>query len=238
MAQQIDTDRSRPLILGHRGASAYAKENTLAALRLALDQGADGVEIDVRRCADGTLVLSHDAHLPDGTPIVDLDRRDLRRAVPEIPDLTEALALLDGAFVNVEIKNVPDDPDFDEMDGVARDVAAILTSTEFRGIVSSFNPATVEHVAATAPTIRTGLLTAAAIPADQGIRAAAGHAAWHPHWSSLAGHGEDAVHAAHAAGLAVIVWTVDDPDTARLLDRYRVDGIITNDPPALLAALK
>src|SRR5512138_1004030 len=51
----------RPLVLGHRGASADAPENTLAAFRLAVDQGADGVELDVWRCATGEVVVHHDA---------------------------------------------------------------------------------------------------------------------------------------------------------------------------------
>src|SRR5512141_1462298 len=53
----------RPLVLGHRGASADAPENTLAALELALRQGADGVELDVWRCATGEVVVHHDADL-------------------------------------------------------------------------------------------------------------------------------------------------------------------------------
>ena len=55
-----------PLVYGHRGASAAAPENTIEAYVLARDQGADGVEIDVRRSADGILVLHHDPDLPDG----------------------------------------------------------------------------------------------------------------------------------------------------------------------------
>src|SRR5512146_3337233 len=50
----------RPLVLGHRGASAEAPENTLAAFRLAMAQGADGVELDVWRCATGEVVVIHD----------------------------------------------------------------------------------------------------------------------------------------------------------------------------------
>src|SRR5512133_997501 len=50
----------RPLVLGHRGASADAPENTLAAFRLAMEQGADGVELDAWRCATGEVVVIHD----------------------------------------------------------------------------------------------------------------------------------------------------------------------------------
>src|SRR6266511_1473205 len=72
----------RPLVLGHRGASAEAPENTLAAFRLAVAQGADGVELDVWRCGSGEVVVSHDEDLlrVGGTPlrIPDATLRDLR----------------------------------------------------------------------------------------------------------------------------------------------------------------
>lgn len=236
MVQLIEPG-DRPLILGHRGASAYAAENTIAALQLALDQGADGVEIDVRRCADGGLVLSHDPYLADGTAIVDLGRADLIQLAPDIPDLGDAIAVLAGAFVNVEIKNMPDEPDFDPTGTVARAVAALLSVRNFRGVVSSFNPATVEHFAALAPAIPAGLLTPAGLPIDQAVEAATGLAAWHPHWTALTDGSGKAVARAHEANLRVITWTVDEPTIATELAAQGVDAIITNDPPALLAAL-
>ena len=62
-------------VIGHRGASRAERENTLEAFHAAVAQGADGVELDVRRTADGALAVHHDAHLPDGRAIV-LTRRD------------------------------------------------------------------------------------------------------------------------------------------------------------------
>jgi glycerophosphoryl diester phosphodiesterase len=53
--------RSRPLVIGHRGASAHAPENTMRAFQLAMAQHADGIEIDVKRCASGEVVVMHDA---------------------------------------------------------------------------------------------------------------------------------------------------------------------------------
>src|SRR5512141_12305 len=110
----------RPLVLGHRGASADAPENTLAAFRLAMQQGADGVELDVWRCASGEVVVAHDEDLQRvaGSPLRIPDARldELRAADvgawkgarwrgERIPRLDEVLEALPGAVVNVELKS-------------------------------------------------------------------------------------------------------------------------------------
>src|SRR6266542_5407411 len=110
----------RPLVLGHRGASAEAPENTLASFRLALAQGADGVELDVRRCATGEVVVVHDEDLSrvGGAPLrvadsplgalraVDLGAWAGERFRGErIPLLAEVLEALPAAIVNVELKS-------------------------------------------------------------------------------------------------------------------------------------
>src|SRR5512140_2434513 len=109
--------RGRPLVLGHRGASADAPENTLAAFRLALAQGADGVELDVWRCATGEVVVVHDEDLrrvaglpvrvPDAT-LAELRAADVGAWKGEafrgerVPLLEEVLSALPAAVVNVE----------------------------------------------------------------------------------------------------------------------------------------
>jgi glycerophosphoryl diester phosphodiesterase len=226
------------LVIGHRGASASLPENTIPAFRAALDQGADGVELDVRRTADGGLAVRHDAELPDGRRLVDL----ATAALPEdLPQLGEALDACQGMrLVNVEIKNWPADVDFDPTDGLADQVVALL---EARGqladpalLVSCFHPPTVDRVHALAPGLATAQLV---INADEPAAlvdrvAAAGHKALHPHHLFVT---EELVDLAHAAGLALNTWTVDDPDRIRWLADIGVDAIICNDPAAALAAL-
>ena len=90
------------LVVAHRGASAAAAENTLPAFRLARELGADWVELDARRTADGVVVVHHDAHLPDGRILAELTADELPESVP---NLAEALEECDGMGVNVEIKN-------------------------------------------------------------------------------------------------------------------------------------
>ena len=110
----------RPLVLGHRGASADAPENTLAAFRLARAQGADGVELDVWRCASGEVVVFHDEdtarisgvplRVPDA-PFPALRALDVgahrgeRFRGERIPRLEEVFEALPGAVVNVELKS-------------------------------------------------------------------------------------------------------------------------------------
>src|SRR5262245_26247516 len=98
------------LVIAHRGASAAFPETTVEAFEAAGRLGADWVELDVRRTADGLLAVHHDARLGDGRALVELSRSALPAAVP---DLGEALAACDGLGVNVEIKNAASDPDFD-----------------------------------------------------------------------------------------------------------------------------
>jgi glycerophosphoryl diester phosphodiesterase len=226
------------LVLGHRGASATNPENTVRAFRAALEQGADGVELDVRRTADGALAVRHDPTLPDGRLVVATDAADLPA---EVPLLAAALDACAGAsVVNVEVKNWPDDPDFDPHERV---VDAVLALLEGRGaavggpcLVSSFHRPTVDRVRALAPGLATAVLL---IDLPDPVRlaeeaAAQGHRAVHPHHAFVT---EEAVAAVHAAGLALNTWTVDDPERIRWLESIGVDAVIVNDPALALAAL-
>ena len=106
------------LVIGHRGASAALPENTLAAFQGAIDQGADGVELDVRRTVDGALALSHDDTLADGRVVVETAIGPTCR--PRCPILAGALDVCRPLpVVNIEIKNWPDDKDFDPTEQLA-----------------------------------------------------------------------------------------------------------------------
>jgi len=89
-------------IIAHRGASARFRENTVEAFLAAARLGADGVELDVRRSADGALVVHHDALLPGGDPISNVAVANLPEYVPLLDTALEACADL---FVNVEVKS-------------------------------------------------------------------------------------------------------------------------------------
>jgi glycerophosphoryl diester phosphodiesterase len=223
-------------ILGHRGASAVEPENTIAAFVRAGELGADGVELDVRRTADGALAVHHDAHLADGRAIVELVASELPESVPQLRD---ALVACGSMYVNVEIKNVPIDPDWDPDESVAAGVAALVAELGMadRVIVSSFGMGAIDAVHAIDASIPTAWLTIPNFDQLRAIETAVehGHSALHPHFTVVT---EELVAAAHAASLALNTWTVDDPGEMRRLDALGVDTIVTNDVALAVATLR
>lgn len=225
----------RPLVLGHRGASADAPENTLDAFALARAQGADGVELDVRRTVDGAMALVHDARLADGRLVVETRADDLPAGVPMLAD---ALEECEGMLVNIEIKNVPVDPDHDPTCALADQVVDLLAARGGRDhvIVSCFGLATVDRVRALDASVPTALLTFLEPSAERGLDLvlAHGHAALHPFDAMV-----DAalVERAHAAGVAVNVWTVDGAERLVELAGFGVDAIVTNRPAFAIEVL-
>ena len=238
-------------VIGHRGASRDERENTLAAFRAARSQGADGVELDVRRTADGRLAVHHDAHLPDGRAIVETTWENM--PVP-VPDLAAALEACRGfGTVNVEIKNWPDDVDFDEslaiVDAVVDTLRELTDDLRAVLLVSCFHLPTLDRVRALDPELATAWLVIGpgvgpgteTLRADGDVVAATvaavaerGHRALHPHHAFV---DADLVTAAHEVGIEVNTWTVDDPDRIRWLAGAGVDAVITNAPADALAAL-
>jgi glycerophosphoryl diester phosphodiesterase len=235
----------RPQIVAHRGASGEAPENTLAAYRRALAIGVDAIELDVHLSADGEVVVIHDFMLgrtANGSGLVgDLPFAALRRldagrwfgdafAGERIPALAEALDALRRVRVIIEIKNGPI-----YYRGIADRVVTEVRNARHPAVtVSSFDHPVLLDVEALAPDMPTAVLYSAR-PIDP-IRLArdAGAEILHPQWAHVRA---DGVAAAHAAGLRVETWTVDDPgDLARLVDTG-VDGIISNYPDRLRAVL-
>lgn len=225
-------------VIAHRGASARAPENTLAAFALAREEGADGVELDVRRTADGTLAVCHDEHLPDGRALRDLDAAQLDGAVPELAQVLAACEPF--AVVNIEIKNWPDDGDFDPGESLAEAVVALLDArgelADPRILVSAFHLPTIDRIRALAPSVRTAwLLGLIEDPAPLVARAAdRGHVAVHPHHLFV---DERFVEVAGAAGVEVNAWTCNEPERIRELAALGVDAVITDTPREALAAL-
>lgn len=226
------------LVIGHRGASVAAPENSLAAFEAAVAQRADGVELDVRRTADGTLAVRHDETLADGRRIVELGRAALDGVVPQLDDVLEVCRPL--SVVNVEIKNWPDDGDFDPSLTLADAVVGLLRERgeldDGRVIVSSFHLGTIDRVTELAPQLATGWLWG--LVDDVGAlldkAAARGHQAVHPHHAFV---NEELVGRAHALGLAVNAWTCNEPDRIRWLAEVGVDAVITDTPDIALDAL-
>lgn len=214
------------LIFAHRGASSVETENTVRAYRRAVEMGADGVELDVRRTADDVLVTHHDARLADGRVI----RDTAASALPlEVPRLGAALDACAGSFVNIEIKNDPNEPDFDPHDRVTELVAVELTErgSPERWLVSSFRYETIGRCRSLLPAVRTAWLVhrIGSFEIRRAVRG--GHAAIHPSVVTL---DQARLDDAHAAGLVVNTWTCNDTDRLRELIGWGVDGICTDVP--------
>lgn len=228
------------IVLAHRGANRYAPDNTLAAFRRAVELGADGVELDVHRTADDVLVVRHDAGTPAGV-LSELTSSEVRAALPEVPRLDEVLDVCAGRLVNVEIKNVPGEGDWDPTHRAASLLVELLGARDGRDrvLVSSFDLASVDRVRSLSPAVPTGLLTWGTDPLEGlAIAETHGHVALHPDVRSVAGHSPGAiVTRAHERGLQVNVWTVNDPHELASLAAAGVDALITDLPDVALRAL-
>jgi glycerophosphoryl diester phosphodiesterase len=232
----------RPLIWGHRGASADAPENTLLAFRLAKEQGADGVELDAQRCGSGEVVVLHDeslgrtthfAGLVAETPYAQVRLLDAGRGerVPLLSEVLEDFPLR----VNVELKcDRADDR------GLTREVVRIVREARAaeRVLLSSFNPLCLARARLLAPEIPRALL----FEADQEwvLRSAVsapllGVAALHPEHVLAT---PDRVRRWRARGYGVACWTVDDPALALRLADSGATGLITNRPRLIADTLQ
>jgi len=230
---------TRPLVIGHRGASAHAGDNTIEALRLAAEHGADGVEVDVRLTSDGVMILHHEPGIHDFGAFADREFADVRDFDPSIPTLDEAAAVLGELFIDVEIKNDPRQPGHDPTHAIASVVAAWIADTGRKDqvLVSSFNDGTIDAVRAADPGIATGQLLDrfADVPRRLADISARGHGWAVVHKSHVRSRGADLVAAAHQRDVLVAVWTVDTPRTLKKLAGAGVDAVITNDPRRALS---
>jgi glycerophosphoryl diester phosphodiesterase len=231
----------RPLVIAHRGASGQRPENTLVAYQLAVEQGADMIEIDLHRTRDAATVITHDEDLAGlggrgeiaaaslaevraldagGGERVPLLAEVLDRFGPQIPFNLELKYPTRGAYAGLE--------------------AATLAEVERRGLLattlfSSFSDAVLARLRALSAGARLALLLSprdAERPFERARRL--GAEAINP-WRGLARR--ELIDAAHAEGLAVYVFTVDEPDVMRRLLDLGVDGLFTNFPARLRALL-
>jgi glycerophosphoryl diester phosphodiesterase len=243
--------KDRPLNIGHRGAKGLAPENTLAAFRAGLAAGADGVEFDVQRTADGHLVVFHDDDLKRiagvGSRIVtstlgmlrelDVGRYFSSRFAGEtIPTLDEVLETLPvDCFVNIEAKRVRI-----RSDGLEAGIAeAVRRHNLFdRCVVSCFNPVILWRIGRMDRRIALGLLYDPDLPLLLGVgwpRRIMRVTTLHP-WTGQVT--KKLVDQAHREGRPVFTWTVNTPEEMRRVIDLGVDGLITDRPDVLAAMLR
>ncbi|MFB7438928.1 glycerophosphodiester phosphodiesterase [Streptomyces mirabilis] len=263
---QAGSLRRAPLVVSHRGASAYAPENTLASIDKAAAMGFGWVENDVQRTKDGELVVLHDASLARTT---DVKKVYPHRAPWKVKDFTAAeVARLDaGSWFGpryagtrvptlkqymhrvshnhqklvLEIKNPELYP------GIERQTLKVLSNEGWldpdhlrnRLVVQSFS----EHSVRTVHELRPGITTAfLGQPSVARLHEYARFADLiNPDHASLSAGYVSAVHSfvgPHNRPMEVFTWTIDDANTARRLAGYGVDGVITNKPDVIQSALQ
>lgn len=239
-----------PQVIGHRGAAAYAPENTLEAIQTAADMGAEWVEFDVKLTKDGIPVLFHDDTLErttngSGAMVETLyaDLQDLDAGSwfahsftgTKVPTLEEALDVLlqRGLSANIEIKPCPGREK--ETAEVVMDVLTRCWDDMDSILISSFSHVSLEIALDMAPEWPRALLL------DD---------VWPENWQDLAKHLEvstiningntvtrDDVEDVIDFGKPVLAYTINDPQKARQLQSWGVDGFFTDEPDTLLSNL-
>lgn len=246
-----------PLIIGHRGASALAPENTLVAFKRALDDGADGLEFDVHLSADGVPVVIHDDTLrrtglrpgkvadfsSQELAAVDVgswfNRRFPRHTRPEyaearVPTLERVLELCapTNPRLYIELKGR-------DAAKLAEPVCRLFSQFAMKGnaIVESFNHRAIIESKRVDPTIRTAALF------EPTLRHPKPSAKWLGERARAAAADEVALHHSMARktvvaglleqGFPVVIWTADRPAWVDRARRYGIHAIITNNPKKL-----
>jgi glycerophosphoryl diester phosphodiesterase len=222
-------------ITAHRGHSRAAPENTLSAIRKAIEAGADYAEIDVQRTADGVVVLLHDRDLKrvagDARRLDTLHYDEVRQldvgswfgpefAGERLPTLAEAIHLARGKIkLNIELKYYGDDPE------LAPAVARLLRAEKFEHdcVVTSFNLAALQSMKQIDPDIRIGLIVGQAL-GNLGrveIDLFSVRADFLP---------DSLIRSARRTNREIHVWTVNDAPTMNRLIKRGVHNLITDDP--------
>ena len=259
--------RPRPLFISHRGESSVAPENTMAAFRYAIEHGSDGFETDIHLTSDGTVVCSHDCNLKRvfgvDLKIEDHAYSELKglvalphaNALPNekapilssalgVPTLSEALSVLTpGTRIFIEVK----DNQHALVDAMARDIRnANLKPCQI--VVISFHSAAIKYCKEKYPEYRT--LWLCGFGKDKKTGKYHQNVDYyinvlkdiHADGIDCAGDFDfmtaDFYRAMKEAGMEVVVWTIDDTDTARRFVHDGVDGVTTNRAVGLIKELR
>ena len=226
-------------VTAHRGHSLAAPENTLLAVKKAIESGADYAEVDVQQTADGVVVLLHDRDLMRvaGVPkrSSELSYDEIRKLDvggwfdpafegERVPTLAEVINLSRGRIrLNIELK----------LDGsdrhMAPEVARLVREQDFESdcLVTSFNYDALQEMKRQNPRLRTGLIVAHALGDVTRLEVVALSV-----WAD--GLSDELLRAAHRRGQDVHVWTVNEAHSMARLIKRGVDNIITDDPDLMI----
>lgn len=261
-SQKTDLRPCVPLIIAHRGASACAPENTIAAFSRAIDDGADGIEFDVRLAKDGVPVVHHDATLMrtarrrnriSQLTVSELENTDVgswfgrvaadrwrseysNETIPTLSRVLEHLRDYPGSLY-VELKA----GETEDLEHLVRETCELLQRSPLkdRSIVKSFRLAFIPQVRSAYPDIRTAALFAPKVMTilrkEKHLVDLADQFGAHElsvHYSLLS---KKLVKKAEKRGLPITIWTADHPRWLRRATKFGIKAVITNDPARLIA---
>lgn len=235
--------KSKTLIIAHRGASAYAPENTLAAFQKAVDSNSDAFELDAKLTNDGEIVVIHDQSVDrttNGTgKVKNLSLEELRKldagtvfsnkfTNEKIPTLREVLEIFSGQIlINIELTNYSS-----IFDGLAKKTAILvkLLGVEKSVIFSSFHPINLMITRKILPEVPVALL---AVPGKNGWLARSNLLRWvspqivHPYYKDI---DRNYIEKQHKYDRKVNIWTINDEKGMERFIKAKIDGLITDDP--------
>ena len=241
----------RPTIFAHRGASAYAPENTLAAFQLAVRQGADAIELDAKLSSDGHVVVIHDERVDRTTngkgfvkdlPLAALKEIDAGCSYDtafceeRIPTLNEVFAIMGrNTFINVDLTNY-----YTSSDLLPEKVAELVSYHNLtkRVLFSSFHPSTLRRIHKLLPQVPTGFLT---LPGFKGsliyalLKYSVPHQSQHQAVKNITAN---YIRRKHHQNKLVYAYTVNDPSKINQLHQWGIDGFFTDDPLTACTVIK
>ncbi|UQZ36818.1 hypothetical protein C2I18_26785 [Paenibacillus sp. PK3_47] len=238
------------IILAHRGASAYAPENTLAAFELGRQMGAGGIELDVQLTRDGKLVVIHDHTIDrtsDGTGrVADMTLEELRRydysysfkdkygtegsRIPELHEIMQ-FAMEHNLFINIETKDYAN-----PYGEVNRLTAELVRASGYAGhtLISSINHHAMAMLKREYPEIKTAIAFLESFYRLEAYAESCQVDVLHPYYLGV---DESFMEQAVRNGWEVNPWTVDDEEEMKRLQQLGVTRIMTNRPDAAARSL-
>jgi len=226
----------KPLIIAHRGERLLAPENTIEGCRLALQQGASALEVDIRLCGSGEIVLFHDKTLHRNfnhykiasfTSLAEFKAMHFNsvefKVKASVATLQEFLEEFKGSVpINLDVKTFPA-----SQHQLVRTLVKVLEDMHVvdQVWISAFNPYVLRLLKQAKSGLRTGYLFRNFVRFQQFIDALTYSDAWHPHFSIV---NDMLMQKARAAHKEVYIWTVNDPSVAESLQKYNVQGLITD----------
>jgi len=225
--------KSKPLVIGHRGAMGHETENTLASVQKALDLGVDMIEIDVFKIQSGEIVVFHDKKVDRlanaGGNIEEYNMFQLRQLVLDgghkIPMLQEVLKLIDNKVVlNIELKGAGTTDKVNQ---------AINFYVKEKGwnidnfIISSFKWDELQAMRAINKDVKIAVLTSEDPLKALEVAKELDAVAINPNYKTLTQNNTAKI---QSEGLKVYTWTVNEPEDIQRMTEFGVDGIITNYP--------